>query len=86
MNITQNTLNILEKRIESLNAPQKLHFQKFREASKFVSCLPVGCGKGYLVFTALLDKIINTDEKNLRQDIRIYPVTLTVPQRRSLWA
>ena len=63
MNITQNTLNILEKRIESLNAPQKLHFQKFREASKFVSCLPVGCGKGYLVFTALLDKIINTDEK-----------------------
>lgn len=63
MNISQKTLSIFEKRIKSLNPTQAEHFQYFRELSKFVSCLPVGCGKGYLVFTALLDKVINTDEK-----------------------
>jgi len=63
MNISQKTLSIFEKRVKSLNPTQAEHFQYFRELSKFVSCLPVGCGKGYLVFTALLDKVINTDEK-----------------------
>lgn len=62
MKILSKYKKVISDRIMSLNSKQKSYFDLMLSEIRMTLCIPTGAGKGYIMITHLLDRIINSKE------------------------
>jgi hypothetical protein len=62
MRIISEFIGYVDQRINTLNNRQKTYFRAMSSVDKMTLCIPTGAGKGYLMITHLIDRIVNSKE------------------------